>query len=232
MSQPLTKELVERAMPPSLKGAITPQLVDLVNNIAADPLVAESVRNNVISYASVLKEGKFKVEDYIHAVTYVSYRLMGDSIKDAYFKTFPARMQVLLSKGADEKTISAYTSAYNKGKLVNLVMEQTIVPTWVLNQDLYQEALRTQATLMRSAQSEKVRQEAANSLLTHLAKPKEVSGLIPFETKESSGMTELKDMLGKMAKQQQELIDNGVTAKDIAAQRLVDVVDVEVKEIP
>lgn len=228
----LTKEVVERALPATLKSAVTPQLVDLINNIAADPLVAEQVRNNVISYTSVLKEGKFKAEDYVHAVAFVSYRMMGDSIKDAYFKTFPQRMAALMAKGADEKTISAYTSAYAKGKLVNLILEQTIVPSWVLNNHLYQEAITTQATLMRTAASEKVRQEAANSLLTHLAKPKEVTALIPIDMKESSGMSELKDMLQKMSQQQRELIANGATARDIAAQRLVDVVDVEAKQIP
>jgi hypothetical protein len=228
----LTKEVVERALPATLKSAVTPQLVDLINNIAADPLVAEQVRNNVISYTSVLKEGKFKAEDYVHAVAFVSYRMMGDSIKDAYFKTFPQRMAALMAKGADEKTISAYTSAYAKGKLVNLILEQTIVPSWVLNNHLYQEAITTQATLMRTAASEKVRAEAANSLLTHLSKPKEVTALIPIDMKESSGMSELKDMLQKMSQQQRELIANGATARDIAAQRLVDVVDVEAKQIP
>jgi hypothetical protein len=228
----LTKELVERAVPANLKNAITPQLVDLVNTIAADPLVAEQVRNNFISYTSVLKEGKFKAEDYIYAVAFVSYKVMGDSNKDAYFKTFPARYQALIQKGCDEKTISSYVSAYAKGKLVNLVLEQTLVPSWVMNNHLYQEAITTQATLMRSAQSEKVRQEAANSLLTHLTKPKEAIGVIQLDVKETSGMSELKDMLSKMSQQQQQLIANGATAKDIAAQRLVEVVDVEAKEIP
>ncbi|WP_244832340.1 hypothetical protein [Caballeronia sp. TF1N1] len=232
MNQPLTKDLVERAMPASLKSAVTQQVVDLINNIAVDPLVAEHIRENFISFSSVLKEGKFKLEDYTHAVSYVSYRMMGDSIKDAYFKTFPARMQALLAKGADEKTISAYSSAYNKGKLVNLIMEQSMVPAWVLHQQAFNEAVMTQVTLMRSAQSEKVRSDAANSILTHLAKPKEVKGVLPLDTKETSGMTELKDMLGKVAAQQRELIAQGATAKDIAAQKLIDIEDVEAKDIP
>jgi hypothetical protein len=228
----LTQDMVVRAVPPTLKSSISQQLVDLVNNIAADPLVAEQVRNNFISYTSVLKDGKFKAEDYVHAVAFVSYKVMGDSNKDAYFKTFPARYQALVQKGCDEKTISSYVSAYAKGKLVNLILEQTIVPSWVMNNHLYQEAITTQATLMRTAMSEKVRQEAANSLLTHLAKPKEAVGVLPIDLKESSGMTELKEMLSKMSQQQQELIANGATAKDIAAQRLVEVIDVEAKEIP
>jgi hypothetical protein len=224
----LTKEIVERAVPANLKSAITPQLVDLVNNIAADPLIAEQVRNNFISYTAVLKDGKFKTEDYVHAVAFVSYKLMGDSNKDAYFKTFPSRMANLMAKGTSEKDISAYVSAYAKGKLVNLILEQSLVPSWVLNQDLYQKALNVQAKLMVEAVSEKVRTDAANSILTHLAKPKEAGPLINIDMKESSGMTEMKDMLGKLAEQQRNLILSGVTAKEIAGQRII---DVEAKEI-
>jgi hypothetical protein len=231
----LSKEMVERALPATLKSAATPQLVDMINNIAADPLVAETIRNNFVSFSSVLADGKFKAEDYVHAVAFCSYRMMNDSQKDAYFKTFPARMQALLAKGADEKTISSYVSAYAKNKLVNKVMEQTLVPAWILNQHLYQEALVTQATLMRTAQSEKVRTDAANSILTHLAKPKENAASINIDMRETSGLSELKDMMRKMAQQQTNLMADGVTPKQIAAQRLVDkpqVIDVEAKEIP
>jgi hypothetical protein len=225
----LTKEIVERAVPANLKNAITPQLVDLVNTIAADPLVAEQVRNNFISYTGVLKDGKFKTEDYVHAVAFVSYKLMGDSNKDAYFKTFPSRMQHLLAKGTTEKDISAYVSAYAKGKLVNLILEQSLVPSWVLNQDLYQKALNVQAELMTSSMSDKVRTDAANSILTHLAKPKEAGPLINIDMKESSGMTELKDMMQRLAQQQVDMIQGGMTAKEVAAQRIIDVEAVEVK---
>lgn len=235
MNQPLTRELVERALPANLRSAATTQLVDMINNISQDPLVAEQIRSNFISFSSVLAEGKFKAEDYLHAVAFCSYRMMNDSQKDAYFKTFPARMQALLAKGADEKTISAYVSAYAKGKLVNKVMEQTLVPAWILNQHLYQEALVTQATLMRTAQSEKVRTDAANSILTHLAKPKEAAAPINIDMRETSGLSELKDMMRKMAQQQTDMMASGVTPKEIAAQRLVEkpnVTDVEAKDIP
>jgi hypothetical protein len=227
----LTKEIVERAVPANLKNAVTQSLVDQVNNAAADPLIAEQIRNNFVSYTGVLKDGKFKTEDYLNAVCYVSYKLMGDTNKDAYFKAFPARYQALLQKGTSEKDISAYVSAYAKGKLVNLIMEQTLVPSWVLNQDLYQRALNVQADLMISAQSEKVRTDAANSILTHLTKPKEAGPLINIDARETSGMTELKDMLGKLAAQQLSLIQGGVTAKEIAAQRIIDATDVTVKVV-
>ena len=224
MNTPITKELVARALPGNLKSAATDQLADMINQISADPLIAEQIKDNFLSYASVLKEGKFKVEDYLNAVAYCSYKLMGDSNQDAYFKTFPQRYANLVAAGRTPKEISAYVSAYAKGQLVNKIMEQTLVPSWVLNQHMYQAALNTQFKLMTNEDvSPKVRSDAADSLLSHLAKPKEAGPLINIDMGETSGMNELKDALARMAQQQQVLINAGVSTKEIAAQDIVDV---------
>ena len=224
MNTPITKELVARALPGNLKSAATDQLADMINQISADPLIAEQIKDNFLSYASVLKEGKFKVEDYLNAVAYCSYKLMGDSNQDAYFKTFPQRYANLVAAGRTPKEISAYVAAYAKGQLVNKIMEQTLVPSWVLNQHMYQAALNTQFKLMTNEDvSPKVRSDAADSLLTHLAKPKEAGPLINIDMGETSGMNELKDALARMAQQQQTLINAGISTKDIAAQDIMDV---------
>lgn len=219
----LTLDQIQRALPPNLKSSATPAIVDLVNNVSNDPIFAQQVRDNFISYTSVLRDGKYKTEDYVNAVTYVSFKLLGHSNQDAYFKTFPQRHAALIAKGTSSKDIAAYVSAYNKGKMVNAIMEQTLVPSWVLNQALYQEALNVQAELMVSSNSDKVRCDAANSILTHLAKPKEAGPLINIDMRESSGMNELREALTNMAKQQQQLISAGMSTKEIASQRIMDV---------
>ena len=218
----LTVDVVQKSLPPTLRGAATQQFVDQINNIVTDPIVAEQVRDNFLSYTKVLQEGRFKTEDYLHAVTYVSYKLMGYSNQDSYFRTFPVRHQQLVAKGTSSKDIAAYVSAYNKGKLVNLILEQTLVPSWVLNQDAYQKAINTQVDLMTNAQSEMVRTQAANSLLTHLGKPKEAGPLINFDLRENSGMSELRTLLDKVANQQQQAIKSGATTKDIANQTILE----------
>lgn len=223
----LTVADVAKALPPNLKTAATQSFVDQINNIVSDPEMAQQIRDNFISYTRVLQDGKFKTEDYLHAVTYVSYKLMGMSNQDAYFRTFPQRHARMVAANMPAKDIAANISGYNRGKLVNLILEQSLVPSWVLNQDIYQKAINTQADLMANAQSELVRTQAANSLLTHLAKPKEVGPLINFDMRENSGMNELKDTLTKLALQQQALIKAGVTTKSIAEQ---DIIDVEPKQ--
>lgn len=229
----LTLETVSRALPPNLKNSVSQNLVDTLNNISSDPMMAKEIQDNFISYSSVLREGKYKTEDYINAVTFVTHKLMGDSNKEAYFKTFPDRMQILLMRGTSEKDIASYVSAYNKNKLVNSILEQSLVPSWVLNQDLYQKALNVQADLMVNSKSDKVRSDAAHSLLQHLSKPKETGPLINIDMRQSSGIEEMRGMISELATKQQELISAGVTAKTIAAQKLIDVdaEEADVREI-
>jgi hypothetical protein len=224
MSNTLTREEVEHSLPATLKSAATQQLTDRINTIVADPIVAQGVRDNFISYASVLRDGRFKTTDYLNAVVFVSYKLMGLSNQESYQKTFPKRYAALKAKGVSDKDISAYVAAYSKGKLPNLILEQTLIPVHVLNQDVYQKAINVQADLMINANSEKVRSDAANSILTHLAKPKEAvaAAQINVNVNPDSGINELKDLLAEVARKQREAIDSGVSTRDIAAQPLIE----------
>jgi hypothetical protein len=225
----LTLDIVQRALPSHLKRTVTQNLVDELNNIDKDPEVAATIRENFISYTKVLQEGRFKTDDYLNAVKYASFKLMGDSNQDAYFKTFPQRHHALVAKGATPQEISAYVSMYAKGKLVNLILEQTLVPTWVLNADVYQKAINCLATEMSTARSEMVRVQAANAILTHLKKPEAVGPLINIDIGNQTGINELRDTLSQLAKTQKELIEKGVSTKEIAAQSIVDAEVVESK---
>lgn len=217
----ITRDQLASALPATLKSAATQELADKLNNITSDPELAEEMQKNFISYTTVLREGKFKTQDYLNAVVYVSYKLMGNSNQDAWAKTFPQRHAKLVAAGTSTKDISAHVHMYSRNKLVSLIMEQTLVPSWVLNQEVYQKAINVQADLMLNAQSEKVRSDAANSLLTHLAKPKESGPLINIDMRETSGMNELRDLLTQMAVAQQDSIQSGTSTKEIAGQRII-----------
>lgn len=219
-----TVELLQKTLPSNLRTSATQGMVDMLNNVSNNQQEAELIRENFLGYTAVLSEGKYKTEDYLNAVKYVSFKLMKCSNEEAYVKTFPQRYQRMVKDGVKPKDIGAYVYAYSKNKLVNRIMEQTMVPSWVLNQDIFQEAINTQASLMRDpAVSPKVRSDAANSLLTHLAKPKEAGPLINLDMRDTSGMKEMKELLVRMAQQQQGLIKDGVTAKDIAGAVIIDV---------
>lgn len=218
----LTVDDIANVLPTTLRGVATQSLVDKINTITTDPEIAEQVRNNFISYTSVLRDGRFKIEDYLFAVMFVSHRLMGKTNKDSYIATFPDRYQRMVANGTSAKDVAAYVSAYSKGKLVNAILEQSLVPSWVLNQDLYQDALNTQADLMMNARSEMVRCTAASSILQHLTKPKEAAVAVNIDMRETSGMKELQGMLMQLAEKQHSLISNGISTRDIAEQVIID----------
>lgn len=218
----LTLDNVKKAVPAKLKDSIEQSFVDKLNNLANDPIVADQIRNNFISYAHVINDGKFSIEEYLAAVKYVSFKLMGLTNVDSYARTFPQRYAGLLARGTSQKDIASYVSAYNRGKLVNLILEQTLVPSWVLNQDIYQKAINTQAELMNNAKSERVKCMAADSILKALAKPEAAGPLVNIDMKETSGINELKQALVELAANQKKSIEKGIlTPKNIVEAEII-----------
>jgi len=224
----LTVQDLKDALPTHLKTAASQSLADQVNKITQDPEHAQAIRDNIVGYMGILKDGRFRVEDYLNAVAYVSFKMMGYSNKDSYKRAFPQRHAALVAQGADDKTISSYVSIYNKGKLVNLILEQTLVPTWVLNQDAYQKAINTQVTLMTTSKSDMVRTQAANSLLTHLKKPEKATVELNLGEVQTQGMKELTETMTRMAEMQLALIQAGAKTQQVAHQKLGETIMIDV----
>lgn len=222
----LTAEQFKQVVPNQFKACVSQELIDQINQTLADPDMYETYRDNLLGYAHVMREGKFKMEDYINAIKYCSHKIMGASNIDAYVKTFPDKYQAMLSAGKNAKDISSFVTAYNKNKLVNLILEQSMIPSWVLNQDMYQKALNHQLYLMLNAKSEKVQSDAANSILVHLKPPEVTKVELDIGLKKDSAMDDLKQNLAELALMQKQFISAGVTqVKDLAQQKLVRVID-------
>ena len=226
----LTVEQFRQALPDKVKKSINQELIDQINTTLSDPDMYEAYRDNLLSYTRVMSDGRFKVTDYISAVKYVSHKLMGCTNIDAYSKTFPDKIARFTAQGVAPKDIASYVTAYNKSKLVNLIMEQTLIPSYVLNQDLYQKALNVQAELMLGAKSEKVRSDAANSLLTHLKMPETQKVELEIGVKEDSAIAALRATTMELARQQRMMLEAGaMNAQEVAHSRLV--IEGEAKEI-
>jgi hypothetical protein len=153
---------------------------------------------------------------------------MGNTNIEAYTKTFPARYAYYLSNKTSPKDIASYVTSYNKNKLVNLIYEQTLVPTHILNADMYQKAINVQAELMMDDDvSPKVRSDAANSLLTHLKAP-ETKMEIDVTIKQDSTLSDLRATTEKLVQQQHALLTSGkVDAKFIAQSDLIAGTEIE-----
>lgn len=226
----LTLDQFKLALPDKVKKSINQELIDQINGTLSDPDMYENYRDNLLSYTKVMADGRFKVTDYVNAVKYVSHKLMGSTNIDAYTKTFPDKYQRFLGNGVSAKDIASYVTAYNKSKLVNLIFEQTLIPSYVLNQDLYQKALNVQAELMVSAKSEKVRCEAANSLLTQLKMPEVKKVELDIGVKEDGSIAALRATTLELARQQRLMVESGaMNAQEVAHGKLV--IDAEFEEV-
>ena len=222
MTMSLSIDVLRKSLPDKYKATVSQELLDTINDTLDDPDLFETYRDNFISYTSVLNDGRFKVTDYLNAVKYCTQKLMGKTNTDAYMVTFPDRYQSMLNRGLSSKDMSSIISVYNKSKLVNNILEQSLIPSWVINQDLYQKAINIQADLMMTASSEKVRSDAANSLLTHLKPPETKKVELDIGLKQGNEIDQLRDVLAQLTSQQRQMIQTGVvTATETAEYKLI-----------
>lgn len=219
----LTKEVLQRALPDKFRTHLPDELVERINNVLDDPEYAQIYRDNFLAYASVLQEGRYKMEEYLNAVKYCSHKLMGKSNIASYILVFPDRYNEMVNKGYGQKDIASFVTSYNKGKLVNAIMEQSIIPSWIINQDLHQKAINVLADLMMNANSEKVRADSANSLLVHLKPPEIKKVELDIGVKANKEIDDMKTLLAELSAKQLQLIDTGVVSVvDVAETKILE----------
>lgn len=218
----LTIDEFKEVLPVQVRKSVNHQVLDIVNNVIGDPEFLESFRDNLVGYQSVLSEGKYKLTNYVEAVKYVSHKLMGRKNFEAYRMAFPEKIAEFKRRGVPDSEVSKYVHAFNRSKLVAGIIAQTMIPTHILNADAYQEAINIQLDMARNAKSEKVRSDAANSLLVQL-KPPEVKKLeLDIKMKEDSSIQALRDATMEMVAQTRQAIQAGaITALDSAHSKLI-----------
>jgi hypothetical protein len=219
----ITQSQFLEALPPKLRKGVHQSTIDQITKTLSEPDTFELMRDNLLGYTNVMQQGKFSVETYVDAVKYVSFKLMGDTNLNAYMKTHPDRHARMVAKGMPPKDIASMVTAYNKTKIVNLIYEQTLIPTWVLNADFYQKAINVQAGLMVDVDvSPKVRTDAANSLLTHLKRPETSKIQLDITTREDSALSELRASTRELVEMQKKMIaGKDMTAQEVAHSNLV-----------
>lgn len=227
----LSLEMFQQALPDKMKKTVNHELVDRINTLVSDPEAREAYRDNLIGYAHVMKDGKFKIEQYIDAVRYVSFKLMGLSNKDAYIRTFPDKYQKFIGDGVPDKDIASYMTAYNKGKLVNLIYEQTLIPVHVLNMDMYQQALNEQMQLGLTARSEMVRSNALNSVMIQLRPPETKKFELDIGMKEDNSISVMRQAMIDLAVQQKNAIQSGAMNAQQVAHTIMKVIDQDMPEV-
>lgn len=218
----ITQQELIAALPKQHRTKVTPSFLATLNGLVTDPHEAEVFAKNMITYTDVLASGQYKLSDYINAVMFVSFKMIGLSNLDAYKRTFSAKYHDMVKRGYDSKTISAHIAGYNKNKLVNAIYEQSLIPDHIMYASVRHKAIATQAALLNSV-NENVAQKAADSLLMHLKAPESAKLQIDIGTKDVGIIEDLSNVLNKLSAAQQRTISSGsANAKEIAHSILID----------
>jgi len=213
----LTLDQFKQVLPEKMKKSVNQALLDQINNTLEHPETLAILRENMLSYTSVMRDGRFKVSSYISAVKYCSFKFMGDTNRKAYIRTFPDKYNQFIADGVAEKDIASYYTAYNKSKLVMLIMEQSMIPTHVLNNHMFQDALNIQYQIASDPDvNPKVRSDAANSLIVNLKPPEHKKIEIDVGVNQGSVIEDYQVAMVMMVKKQKELLEQGGDLLSIA----------------
>lgn len=227
----LSKEDFVTALPSNVTKGVNSAVVDYVNEVLADQDTRERFKENLFNYNKILSEGKYKVSDYISAVMYISFKSMNYTNIEAFERAFPEKMARYTREGKTMDQIHNFVSAYNRTKLVVALTAQAIIPTHILNQDLYQESINVNAKLMRNASREDVRQRAAEFLATHLAPPVDNKVKLDIGVSEDF-LSELRNATDRLVDGQLQDIRSGrTTAAQIARTRIIEGVSKDVVDV-
>ena len=211
---------------------ITDDLVSRLNMIILDePEVGNLISENFLTYGRVLNSGKFSIEKYLNAVKFCSYKMMNMSNIDSYKNTYPERAERLRERYMDvegltqeefHQKLSTYVSSVANSKLVTTILSQVQIPTKILNMGLLQEAINVEATLMRSARSEIVKEKAANTLIQYLGQEEDNKIQIDIGYKKDDIIDQYEQAMKNMVEEQLAQIHKGADVKQIANVRTVE----------
>lgn len=215
-------EAIKKLVPKTQRVLITEDFVSRLEASVKDNVIADEFKNNFITYLNVLSKGKYKMDDYISAVKYVSFKLLDYSNIKAYAATFPERYQRLVDEGHQ---IDAFVSMYNKNKLVLQIYEQTIVPSYVLNAPLHQEALNTLASMIHDEDVRGMTKvKACEAILAYTKQPEVIKGELTIGIEQSDTINDLREVTEKLAETYRQALTGGArTLTQVAEARIIDV---------
>lgn len=215
-------DVVKKLVPRSQRTLITEEFLQTIEDIAKDSKLGELYKENFITYLNVLSKGKYKMEDYLSAVKYISFKLLNYTNIDAYASTFPERYQRLKDEGQTQ--IDSYVSMYNKNKLVMQIYEQTLIPTYVLNAPLHQEALTELAKMISDPDVRGMTKvKACETILQYTKAPEIIKNELVIGIEQQDTIADLREVTENLASTYKNLLESGAkTLKEIAEDNIVD----------
>ncbi len=175
----------------------------------------EEFAEQLVTFSSVLKNGRYKAEGYIKAVQYASYRQMNFSMTKSYRMTFPDRC---FRDGAPKPTgtVEALSSIYDKTAIVQGILSQMQIPLHIMMMSERVRAANVLAHLMLHAENERVQMESADKLLNHINVPETMKVELDVGFKADETLVSLNDKLDALANYAQaKIMSKGLTPLEV-----------------
>lgn len=227
----VTVEELKILYPVKVAGKVLEQAAEILNTATEDMdyVMAKEFRDNCLSFIDILKNSKSRVSfaDYVNACKFATFKLAGNTDVRAYALTFPDRIRRMERDKVPNSHLYQYASIYSKNKTVVEVMAKLVVPTHIMFQDIFHQAVKVQSELMLDDSiSPKVRSDAANSLMTHLKTPEVKQAELKVDVQGSGAIEQLAEALGSLSGKQSEMLREGrYSLKDIREATIIEVKD-------
>lgn len=218
----VTVEELKQFYPVKVNNTVLEKAVEVLNGSTEDMdyVLAKEFRDNCLSFIDILKNSKSRVtfEDYVNACKFATFKMAGNTDVRAYALTFPDRVRRMEREKISNSHLYQYAAIYSKNKTVVEVLTKLMIPSHVLYQDVFHQAVKTQVELMTdSTVSPKVRSDAANSLMAHLKQPEIKQAELKIDVGNAGAIEQLSEALGSLSGKQRELILAGeYSIKDIS----------------
>lgn len=225
----VTVEELKILYPVKVAGKVLEQAAEILNTATEDMdyVMAKEFRDNCLSFIDILKNSKSRVSfaDYVNACKFATFKLAGNTDVRAYALTFPDRIRRMERDKVPNSHLYQYASIYSKNKTVVEVMAKLVVPTHIMFQDIFHQAVKVQSELMLNDKiSPKVRSDAANSLMTHLKTPEVKQAELKVDVQGSGAIEQLAEALGSLSGKQSEMLREGrYSLRDIREATIIEV---------
>lgn len=161
-------------------------------------------------------------EDYAYSCKYVGYRMLGLPMETAYEFTFPSkcnRIRLNVKGDMTRYTANVLRTAklFEKNGIVAKVMDIALVPVYVTNAPLAQQAIDKIAHLMTHSKSERIQLDSATVLLDKIIK---AEAGVPEQTVTNTTnniLIDFREMNSRLARTTVEKMEEGNTIRDIEA---------------
>lgn len=219
------KEQLQKLLPKNKKHLANDAILSLLRDPLDSSHISEFITDNFISYTDLLKNSStYGLKDYINAVKFASYRMLGDTWLECFKKTFPAKYEEHLAVGKTLDALRARADAFSRTKLVQSILERGYIAPYLLNQPLFQEALNTASKIMLDEKvSPMVRVQAAKTVLEYTKAPEVQKLQMEVGIKANDDLLQLEDTMNKLADVVYTGIQNGkLTSKEAIESTIIE----------